>query len=483
MDQPFSSQKTPNRRRWLRLTLKVIAFIVAFYTIEWSIGEWMWHSYQKEAAAKGVKLRFEDYETPPIPDEENYAAAPIFKRLLDNPDRIKPFEEEISLPDVSRYKVKESDSAQALLANWQNAFVKKRWIPFEGPEPAADILDALERLEGLLSEIRAASARPKARWPLKSAPNSVPSMPLCGVLHKISTILSLRARALLALNRPDEALAELRHIVRTCESLEQCPGLIPGLVRTALCNLVLGVVEQGMQANQWQARHLAEVSSHIRKLNRFADIRFFLDSERTFANWCFDYLATANPWELGKTLSSFYGFDKIVLSMSPRGWLRRNQVKINNLYDLDLADIEVASETIAPQFSRSASLTSGNSSSEVVPLYHHLAQSVFPASFKFIEGHNHARQMEILCALIPYRETHGALPESLDQLVPTYLNHVPHDVMDGKPMRYRRSQDGSCVVWSIGKNRVDDGGTLGKKKKRSVDALDWLVELPPIPLK
>lgn len=133
------------RRRWLRISFKLLALIAAFYTIELSIGEWMWRSYQKEAAAKGVKLRFEDYDIPPIPDEENYAAAPIFKKLLDDPDSIKPFENEISLPNISNYKVDQGNSAQPLLANWQNAFVKKRWVPFEGPEPAADILDAHPR--------------------------------------------------------------------------------------------------------------------------------------------------------------------------------------------------------------------------------------------------------------------------------------------------------------------------------------------------
>lgn len=471
------------RRRWLRRSFKAFAFIAALYVIEWSIGEWMWRSYQKEAAAKGVKLRVEDYEAPPIPDEENYAAAPIFKRLLENPGSIKPFRKQISLPDVSFYKRQPSDLGQASLGNWQHAFVKKRWIPSKGPEPAVDILKALERLEGTLSEVRAASARPKARWSIKPAPDSFEFMPLSGVLRECCMALSVRARALLALDRPDEALAELRHIVRACESLEQYPGLFAGLNRNALCNLMLEAVEQGMQEGKWQTRHLTEISSDIRKLNRFSDIKFCLDSDRVYWNLYLDRLVAASPRELGRQLTGFYGGNKIlgvVFSMSPRGWIRRNQIQLNRLYDIDSAEIDLASETVNSQFSRSESLSREHSSSVVVPLYHHLAHPAFQASFRFIEGHNHARQVEILCALVSYREAHGALPESLEQLVPAYLNHVPHDIMDGKPMRYRRNEDGGCVIWSIGKNRVDDGGVPKNTLKSRKDRLDWAVELPSL---
>ncbi len=56
-----------------------------------------------------------------------------------------------------------------------------------------------------------------------------------------------------------------------------------------------------------------------------------------------------------------------------------------------------------------------------------------------------------------YFRVHGKLPEKLDELVPTFLPSVPMDPYDGKPLRYVVRQD-EYVVYSIGKNGVDDGG-------------------------
>ena len=54
--------------------------------------------------------------------------------------------------------------------------------------------------------------------------------------------------------------------------------------------------------------------------------------------------------------------------------------------------------------------------------------------------------------------TGSALPDSLGQLVPKYLVAVPDDPYDGKPLRYKKLTPKAYVVYSIGRNRVDDGG-------------------------
>ena len=53
----------------------------------------------------------------------------------------------------------------------------------------------------------------------------------------------------------------------------------------------------------------------------------------------------------------------------------------------------------------------------------------------------------------------SALPDSLRQLVPKYLAGVPDDPYDGKPLRYKKLSPKGYVVYSIGRNRQDDGGT------------------------
>jgi hypothetical protein len=54
----------------------------------------------------------------------------------------------------------------------------------------------------------------------------------------------------------------------------------------------------------------------------------------------------------------------------------------------------------------------------------------------------------------------GALPASLDQLVPSLLPGVPIDPFSGRPVRYApRAHEYS--VYSVGENGADDGGSVG----------------------
>ena len=51
-----------------------------------------------------------------------------------------------------------------------------------------------------------------------------------------------------------------------------------------------------------------------------------------------------------------------------------------------------------------------------------------------------------------------ALPHALPELVPAYLPAVPRDPFDEQPLRFKKLPRG-YVVYSIGPEGVDDGGT------------------------
>ncbi len=68
------------------------------------------------------------------------------------------------------------------------------------------------------------------------------------------------------------------------------------------------------------------------------------------------------------------------------------------------------------------------------------------------------RAAQTALAIQRYRLAAGKLPDALPDLVPTYLDTVPRDPFDGKDLRYARLQAG-YVVYSIGENLRDDGGT------------------------
>lgn len=58
-----------------------------------------------------------------------------------------------------------------------------------------------------------------------------------------------------------------------------------------------------------------------------------------------------------------------------------------------------------------------------------------------------------------YRLNEQRWPNDLAALVPRFLEAVPNDPFDGRPLRLRRLQDG-LVIYSVGPDRVDDGGKL-----------------------
>jgi hypothetical protein len=74
-----------------------------------------------------------------------------------------------------------------------------------------------------------------------------------------------------------------------------------------------------------------------------------------------------------------------------------------------------------------------------------------------------------------YRLADGKLPESLNDLVPKFLESVPIDPFDGKPLKYKKLDPG-FVIYSIGEDQQDDGGKeRGPKREKPWD-VTFIVE-------
>ena len=52
---------------------------------------------------------------------------------------------------------------------------------------------------------------------------------------------------------------------------------------------------------------------------------------------------------------------------------------------------------------------------------------------------------------------YGSLPQSLDALVPEFMEAVPLEPFDGEQLRYIRHKDG-YTVYTIGYDGIDNGG-------------------------
>ena len=77
----------------------------------------------------------------------------------------------------------------------------------------------------------------------------------------------------------------------------------------------------------------------------------------------------------------------------------------------------------------------------------------------------HALAAQTALAVQRYRLAEGHLPESLENLVPAYMEVVPKDPFDGRRLRYFTRENG-FVVYSVGDDLTDNGGAERDSQKR-----------------
>ena len=91
----------------------------------------------------------------------------------------------------------------------------------------------------------------------------------------------------------------------------------------------------------------------------------------------------------------------------------------------------------------------------------------------------HVHCVSLVLAMTAHEKQEGSLPASLDELVPAYLDLVPRDGYDGKPLRYSRERR---IVYSAGQDLQDNGGDASVEEGvRSQDrwhAIDIVFEIP-----
>src|SRR5687767_6897128 len=90
-ENPTSRQDRP--RRWLKRLGWTAAWVVTLLVLAYAVENWLgaraWRAYVAEARAAGEKLAPEAVIPPPIPEEDNFAAIPLFKPLFDY-ERVAP---------------------------------------------------------------------------------------------------------------------------------------------------------------------------------------------------------------------------------------------------------------------------------------------------------------------------------------------------------------------------------------------------------
>jgi hypothetical protein len=107
-----------------------------------------------------------------------------------------------------------------------------------------------------------------------------------------------------------------------------------------------------------------------------------------------------------------------------------------------------------PEFKILRSVLSGNLTGEV--LYRILIPGLRGPNKMKCQTNVQVAATRTLLAVKAYKLDKGRLPETLEQLVPEYLDAVPIDDFDGKPLRYNAAKK---IIYSVGEDLEDNGGT------------------------
>jgi hypothetical protein len=98
---------------------------------------------------------------------------------------------------------------------------------------------------------------------------------------------------------------------------------------------------------------------------------------------------------------------------------------------------------------------------------HPVYQRAWQVTFKNLTLH----QLVITAIALKRHELrHGNHPATLDALVPAFLPSLPRDFMDGQPLRYRRNDGGSFLLYSVGDDLQDDSGDPTPEASQRDDA-------------
>jgi hypothetical protein len=362
--------------------------------------------------------------------------------------------------------------------------------------PAADVLFALSKYDSAIEELRQASRLPYSRFPLDymTSPDYEVRIPHLETIRNCAQVLSLRSVAELADGQSEKAFADVELIVYLANSIRDEPLSNSQMVRVAILNFALQPVWEGLAKHQWSDVQLVALERELSKFDFLSGYQLMVRADRTFAIALIaDIMQKQNVRELFAGLRADADDDSLdwhdlvktgfFFSM-PRGWFYLNEYFVTCAFQQSLlTDEEIRGQIISPsEVRRSADIIMDEFKRR--SFYEVFASGVFPPLYLNVERMTYGQASRDLartaCALERYRLAHGEYPETLDALVPQFSEKLPHDIINGQPLHYRRTADGKFLLYSVGWNETDDDGTPEVRPTffQSRPTGDWVWQYP-----
>jgi hypothetical protein len=458
---------------------------------------------ERELRARGEKLDLATFVPPLVPDAENFAMAPLLAPLakasqqeldrkpkppgspLERLDKVslhpgRRFEPTPGSGDYKMGKPTDLVARQRYLQKdpQQNSAVNQR-------EAARAVLGWLTRWSPELEEFSIAANRPYARFPIDYSKGFAVPVAHLMCLLRFAQVYHLRAIAALEAGDTASALRDLKTLDRMQAAIRSEPLLISYLVRIAIIELLMQAVWECSVEHFWNEDQLREIQAMLARTDLIADYARVVRGERAIGNTMYEKFR-ASRLGIGSIISEYFSWPETprqfsIFAFSPNeAVMCQNQASSERwVQDYVLPVMDASAHRIYPARQKEAVRVND----EIKSTPYNVLSKLTARGTDSLPIRAGATQVAIdeavvACALERFRLRTGQFPNALDALVPDYLPAIPHDVIGGAPLRYRRESDGNYLLYSVGWNEVDDGGVIVPKSaehpSRDNEKGDWV---------
>lgn len=466
-------------KRWLRrggIALGVLVLlIVAFYVEENWRGARLWARTKAEYEAKGFNFDPKSLIPPPVPDEQNFAASELWKRLeqykkTDGKENFK-----VALFTASATAQKSNPTKGGWLTG----------VKTPSPDPA---LFAEAQTE--LTALYASAERPFCRFNIDYAHRPAYSMPLPQASLLLNLAKALRWHALIQLDQgqTDIAAQDITICFRLGSASLDAPVLIMGLVGISTDLTAVSTLWEGIESHMWTDQQLAQFQTSMAAVNFLQAYTVSMQSEL-----CFSWLPLLDTLEhhpnqlkalspdtvkkespiLDRILQHGSNFSVVGLIFNSSFCYDRARYEAFDIFLQKLSPIvNVKDHRFFPERIPNLKKIGDRLSFNIPNLLLRLCIGGLPGTAeKFGEAQGRLDLAQVACGLERYWLVNKKYPATLAELEPQYINKIPHDLCTGEPLHYRVNGDGNYTLYSVGFNGVDDGGAVGMQKD-STTAID-----------
>ncbi|MEJ2701209.1 MAG: hypothetical protein P8Z79_02080 [Sedimentisphaerales bacterium] len=287
-------------------------------------------------------------------------------------------------------------------------------------------------------------------------------------MRKAAMLLNLEAMLHADNGQADPAVRSIQTGFGLARSLTKEPCTISQLVRAACIALSLKGLERVVNRIDLSDEQLIELSEYLSEAERASDMSCAFVGERCMG---LSFFTAPTSADIGL-------FNSVPARPVLLLWQAIGLADMDGAIYLDIMKDQLKAARLPyPERQKAAEAVSAKvaSTSKIHILVHAIAPALSRVIVLELRAIAHLQVGRVGLAVQRYRLAAGTLPDTLSQLVPTYLDAVPEDPFDGKDLRYKKRAAG-FVVYSIGDDGTDDGGAEqlpSNKRPKGQPAPNW----------